>query len=191
MFGYNRGREILKNPYLDGVRATAGNPVTPNTAGGVTLEPLARQVQFARLRLTNFTVNIDADDDFGSKKLLDLPAGAVIVSAAVVDLTVAVAGFQTNTVANLDLALGTAAIATVDFTGAGEDNITPKIDGVGAGATGTMKGNSTVASSTFNVPLDPGAKAIYVNCVDVTNADGTVTLNGLIEVGFIDLGAPA
>jgi hypothetical protein len=185
---YERGRVELLNPVLDSARVTSGDAVTPGT--GVTLERLGRQVQMARLRLTNFVVNVAAASDFGSTKLLDLPAGNVIVVGGIADLTALVAGFTTNTVEAVDLALGTVAMASIDFSGAGEDDVTPKIDGVGAGTTGTIKGaTGNTEKLLFKAA---GANAVFINVADpVAAGTGVLTLNGLIDIAYIDLGKPS
>ena len=143
-----------------------------------------------RLKLTDFVVTVPNADNFGATKLLTLADNNLEFKWAVVDLAAVVLGFTTNTVAAVDLALGTAEMASTDFSGAGEDDITEKIDGVGAGATGTVKGVSTDALR--NVLIAAGTNAIWVNVSDpVTSGDGTLTLNGYIELTLRELGKPS
>lgn len=185
-----------ENIVLEGHHVQAGGALVPET--GVTLDTADLKLQNPLIRrekllLTDLEVDVLAANDFGSTKLFTFPANNILFLFALLDLTAAVAGFAVNTVAAVDIALGTAAIAAPgDFTNAGEDDITLKIDGVGAAATGTIKGVSD--ATLVNALIAAGTNAVYANVADgVTTASGTgvLTLNGLVEITYLDLSKPS
>lgn len=176
-----KARTIIDNLVVDGDFVRNGADVTPGT--GVTLETQCSAVKRAKLKLTNFVVTVDADDDFGSTKLCDLPNSNLLILGAMVDLTaVGAGGFTLEQ--NLDLAIGTVATASADFSNAGEDNIVAKIDGT---AGGVVDGSSISIGAL--VPIAAGASNdVFVNVAtgDIAT-DGTVTLNGFIVIYYIDI----
>lgn len=156
---------------------------------GVVATSTPHFVRKVRLQLTNKVVSMTAAQDFGSTKLADLPAGNMIVLGVVADLAVTVAGLTVNTAAALDVALGTTATASVDFSNAGEDNLMQKVDGVGGSATGTVKGAGLSDGALSNVGLAAGAKALYLNASSaVASGTGTATFTGWVDVFYVDMG---
>ncbi len=177
----------FKNLWVGGRKLSAGLPLIPNAAQGVKANRGARLVQADRFDLTSFVLSAAAADDFGSTKLCDLPNTGAIILGAVIELAGLVAGFASNVGTAVDLALGTVATTTVDFSVAGEDNIVAKIDGTGAGTTATVKGQTADATKLVFVAPGP-SNAIYVNFSDpVTSGTGTFTASGFITVFWIDL----
>lgn len=143
-----------------------------------------------RFRLSGLSVSVAAADDFGSVKLCDLPSDNLLILGAVVELTSTQSGFTSNNGSAIDLAIGTAATASTDFSGSNEKNLVAKIDGTGTTA-GSIKGGS-VEGSVGVVALAQGAKSVYINVADpVTSATGTILLSGYIDLIVVDLGAHA
>lgn len=184
-----------ENVVLEGHRTIAGGALTLESGVSLLTAPPNHMLVLPMLRrekltLTNFTVDVLAANDYGSSKLFTFPANNILFLFALLDLTALVAGFATNTVATVDLALGTVATTSTDFSNAGEDDITLKIDGVGAAATGTIKGVSD--STLVNQFIAAGTNAVYANVSDpVTTGTGTLTLNGVIEITYLDLSKPS
>jgi hypothetical protein len=177
-----KGRVLMPNLVTDGGRTlpVAADPVA---ATGATLGKFERSIRVARFYLTNLTADVLAANDYGSKKLCDLPNTALVIVGAVVDLTAAVTGTGSS-LANVDLAIGTVATASANFSTAGEDNLVAKIDctaqGVIDGASGATETNVFVAA---------GTNAVYINVAtgDISTA-GTVVLNGVVDLLYIDVG---
>lgn len=147
----------------------------------------ARPINYDTLTLASFVVSLAAADDFGSRKLCDLPNTGIIIVGAVIEVAGTVAGFASNVGTAVDLAVGTVATASTTFANAGEKDIIPKIDGTGASTTATVKGQSTTTEK--NLFVAPGSSnAIYINVSDpVTSGTGTLTLDGFVTVLWIDL----
>lgn len=174
-------RTTLEHAFIDNAELRMGLSVTPGT--GVIAEYAANPYRRARLKLTGFVVSVTAANDYGGTKLCDLPNSNLMILGAIVDLQ-ATAGGGFSTLANLDLAIGTVTTASAAFSNAGEDNIVPKID---SSAGGVVDGAS--GSTEVNVFLAAGTNALFVNVATGNIAtDGTVTLDGYIDVIYLDLG---
>lgn len=184
-----RQKTYLPNAVVGGAEVSLGLAPTPNT--GVTLKRFERPVQVARLTLAAFVVSMTAANDFGGTLLVDLPNSKLLIVGTVVDLAVTVAGLATNTAVSLDVAVGTVTTASAAFSNAGEKDIVAKIDGVGATATGTVKGASAAAET--NVLVAAGAtNKLWLNASSpVTSGTGTATFTGTIDVYYVDLGTPS
>jgi hypothetical protein len=165
--------------------------IAPTPTAGVTVTESAKVDNTIVLTLAAKAVSVASGDDFGSVELLTLPNRNLLIVACVVDLAATVAGLATETVETVDYAIGTVATASKTFANAGEDNLTPKIDGVGAAAAGTVKGASS--SATINVHIAAGASnKVFLNVgTEVTADTGTVTVTGTITLVIRDLGVPA
>lgn len=173
--------------WVGGRKLGAGLSPVPNAAQGVTVNRGARLVQAETFLLTNFVVSLAAADDFGSKKLCDLPNTGAIILGSVIEVAGLVAGFASNVGTAVDLALGTVATASTTFANAGEKDLIAKIDGTGAGTTATVKGQTATAEKLVFVA--PGSSnAIFINVSDpVTSGTGTFTMSGFVTVFWIDL----
>lgn len=169
----------------DSVQIDVGNAPVPGSAA-VTIARVARPLRMAQCRLVNFQVSVAAASDFGSLKLLDLPTDRALVVGTSVNLTTVPVGFASDVGTAVHLALGTVATASTTFLNAGEDNLCPDLTGTGAGSPGAVNGGS--GATETNVLLAAGAKSIFVNVADpVTAGTGTLTLNGIITVFYLDL----
>lgn len=179
-----RGNYVIPGLQVGG--GVAITPAAPTAATFVTQTLRTLPVRSVLFNLAAFTVAMSAANDFGSRKLCDLPNTNLIILGAAIDLTGTVSGFASDVGTAVDLALGTVATASAAFSNAGEKDIVPKIDGTGAGTTVTITGaNTTTEKNTF---IAAGASnAIFVNASDpVTTGTGTLTLAGTIELFYID-----
>lgn len=181
----SRTRSSFPNLEVGGAIIGSGRSVTPNAAAGVALTPLSLVPRRAQLRLENVAVAVDADDDFGSVKLLDLPDGNLVVIGALVDLTF-VGADGIDTPANVDVAIGTVATASSGFTNSGEDDIVPKLDGT---AGGVVQGGPTATEALGF--LAASSDSVYLNVGVSIGSDGSATFNGTVELIYLDLGDPA
>lgn len=164
----------------------------PTPASGVTLgRPQLAHPTIFTLSLNSVSVTVDSGDDFGSAEICTLPNTGIILLGAVTDLSVSVADIDTAQVDAVDFAVGTVATTSTTFANAGEKNLMPKIDGVGAAETGTAKGGLT--SAVAPVSVTPGAaNKVYLNLsTPVTAGTGSVTVTGTVKLVLIDVGVPA
>lgn len=176
-----QGRFIADDARLDN-----GADVTPNTAAGVAMDSRMRPVRMARLTLTDVEVSIAAASDFGSVKLIDFPATTVVVLGINLDLVATADGSVITDVTTVDYAVGTAALASTDFSGAGEDNLVAEND-VASG--GVMNARTTAALS-LPLTLDAGNNDVYLNVqAAVTAGTGTVSFTGTVDIFYFDIGA--
>lgn len=171
---------------IDGAVLDNGDPVTANVASGVKLENLARPVRVARLTLTDVEVSIAAASDFGSVKLIDFPAGTIVVFGVNLDLVAVADGSVITDVTAVDYAVGTAALASTDFSGAGEDNLVAEND---VAALGVMNARTTAALG-LPLTLNAGNNDVYLNVqAAVASGTGTVTFSGTVDIFYFDIGS--
>lgn len=166
---------------------TVGRRVgTPTTGAALSTRPLVTQ----RITLSGFVVSMAAADDFGGTKLLDLINADLVIVSAVLNLAVVVAGLAVNTAAALDVALGTVTTASAAFSNAGEKDVVPKIDGVGATATGTVIGQGTTTEALKAIAAG-ASNALFLNASSaVTTGTGTATFTGTIDLIMVDPTGP-
>lgn len=159
-------------------------------AAGVTSVPRGLMIQRETLTLA-VTISLLAANDYGSVKLVDLPAGNLIIVGAKVDIAGTVAGMTTNTIDQAHVSLGTVATASNSLGTAGCANIVPSTIGVvTTGAAGTFKGMTTTTEKLLYVAN--AANSIYLSAIQaVTSGTGTITITGTVELDFLTLGAPS
>jgi len=182
-----KGRASFGSIVIDGLLAKVGlKPTAKVTAAQV---GTFRVVQRQLCVLTNEAIALAAADDTVGVKLFDLPNTNLIFVGANIDLAGTVASFQTNTGANLDFALGSAQIASASttFAGTNEKNLIPKTDATGGAGVIAMKGTVT-ATEILKLIAAGASNAVWLNLVNVTNADGIVTLSGTVELYYVDIG---
>jgi hypothetical protein len=174
------------NLYLEsaGRKISQGLSSTPNTAGGVTAEKLARGYQVERLTLTAAEIEIDEANDYGSLKLVDLPASNIIVAGVVVNLVCTVDGTVITDPEDIDYAVGTAALASTDFSNAGEKNLVGEND---VAALGVMQ--AAVSDTEDSLFLAAGAKAVYLNIQATIGTTATQSFAGTVDLIYLDLGS--
>lgn len=178
-------QKLRGNIVIDGAIIDNGESVTPNTAAGVSLETRVRPMRMALLTLTSVPVSIAAAQDFGSVKLLDFPANSIMIMGVNVNLVASPDAVVTD-VTTIDYAIGTAALASTDFSNAGEDNLVAEND---VAAQGVMNVRSTAALS-LPLVFDAGNNDIYLNVqAAVASGTGVPTFSGTVEVFYIDLGS--
>lgn len=175
----------IKDLYLEAVRKVRqGLSSTPNTSAGVTAEKLARGYQVERLTLSDVEIEIDEANDYGSVKLVDLPSSNVLILGAVVDLVCTVDGTVITDPEDIDYAIGTAALASVDFSNSGEKDIVDEAD---VAALGVMQAAS--GASQVNLFKAKGTNAVYLNIQATIATTATQSFAGTIDLIFVDLGS--
>lgn len=174
------------NLYLESVarRMVQGLSSTPNTAAGVTGEKLARAYQVERLTLTSVGIEIDEANDYASVKLVDLPSSNVMILGAIVDVVCTVDGVVITDPEDIDYAIGTAALASIDFSGSGEKDICPEADVAAAGV--MQLATSSTEANNFQAK---GTNAVYLNIQATIATTATQTFNGTIDLIYVDLGS--
>lgn len=165
-------------------KISQGLSSTPNAAGGVTAEKLARAYQVERLTLAAAEIEIDEANDYGSLKLVDLPSSNVLILGAIVDLVCTVDGVVVTDPEDIDYAIGTAALASTDFSGSGEKDVCPEAD---VAALGVMQLATTATEA--NLFKAKGTNAVYLNIQATIATTATQTFNGTIDLVYVDLGS--
>lgn len=162
----------------------------PTPVAGVAMNSNVRLPLKHEFVLSALSVSLLAANDYGSVKLCDLPTNALQILSVMVDLTSTQSGFASNNGSAIDLAIGTAATASTDFSGTNEKNLVAKIDGTGTTA-GSVVGSS-IEGSVAVTGLAQGAKAVYLNVADpVTSGTGILLLSGKVIIEYLDCGAHA
>lgn len=179
----NRVKTSFDSAQVAGVEWDNGLACTPNAAAGVTRTGTAkmRAPRLLELTLTAVEVDITAANDYGSTKLFDLPNSNVMIMGCVFDGVVTGDAVITD-VTQVDLAIGTAATASTDFSGTDEKDVCPKID-VAAEGVAVMK---TTDTEKNNIKAK-GTNAVYLNAACTIGSDATITVAGTVKVLVLDL----
>ena len=156
----------------------------PNAAGLVTGVKLSRPYQVEQLTLAATPIEIDEANDYGSVKLADLPTSNLVILGALVDIVCTVDGVVITDPEDLDYAIGTVALTSIDFSNAGEKNVCPEKN---VAAAGVMQ-NVTTATEQ-NAVLTKGTNALYLNIQAAIATTAIQTFAGTITLFYVDLGA--
>jgi len=158
----------------------------PTMASGITNEAQPLVIRRERIVLDGVTVAITAALDYVAQELLTLANTNAIIFGTVVNLVGVGDGTGVDTIENVDIAVGTVATTSTDFSNAGEDNLCEKIDLTAAGVgQGDSLDNTTPALVFVGAAAD---NKIYLNMACAITADGSVTFTGTIDVFWADLG---
>jgi hypothetical protein len=117
-------------------------------------------------------------------KLVDLPASNIIVAGVVVNLVCTVDGTVITDPEDIDYAVGTAALASTDFSNAGEKNLVAEND---VAALGVMQ--AAVSDTEDSLFLAAGAKAVYLNIQATIGTTATQSFAGTVDLIYLDLGS--
>ncbi len=179
---------------VDQLEATGG--ATANGTGVTVVEELG--IIRATLTLVDTPVVL-ADNAgvvaYGSLKVLDLPAGAILFLGAVADLDLTLSSAGVNADWDGDIGLGTAAAGnSATLTGTEQDlcptTATPQA--VASVTTGNMKSTSTEAAKVLDGTS--AAVDVYLNLLvddadhDVTSTPANIIVNGTITFSYVKLG---
>lgn len=179
---------------VDALQATGG--ATANGTGVSVVESLG--IIRATLTLANVAVPL-ADNAgvvaYGSLKVLDLPAGAILFLGAVADLDITKSSAGVNDDWDGDISLGSVAAnngATLATTEQDFCPTTPTPQASAGATTGNMKSTSTEAAKVFDgtgTAID-----VYLNVLvddadhDVTGTACNLIFNGTITFSYVKLG---
>ncbi len=188
------------NRYEKNLILTPGNfKVTPPSivtpANSIPMENALLGIARYRFKLAGKTLSMAAANDFGALQLVDnLPVKNFLIVGALFDLVYSVAGFAVNQGDAMDFALGTVTTASAAFSNAGEDDLIEKVDGVGAGASGTAIGHFFDLTSPAVIFKDAGANNdLFLNASSaVTSGTGVITFatGSIVDLFAIDLDEP-
>ncbi len=170
---------------IDGALYDNGLPTAPESTG-VTLTDMATPYRRARINLTGVVVPVTAALDFGSVLIATFPNSNILLLGAVMDLAAVEDGVGITVPEAVDFALGSVPLASVDFSNGGEQDVIAEGD---VSAAGVMEG---VSSDTEDSQFLAAAadNEIYVNVQATISTDGDVTLDGFVDLVYVDLGAP-
>lgn len=166
----------------------------PSTArGGYT--DLVNAVDGGLIQKLSYTldgaiISVDADDDYGSYKVDDLPNSNFIVVGARVDITAEKDGTGIGASTQPVFGVGSAPASNSTLSGA----MVNFLDGVALATANPAPVERSVNqnSSPGLLFLDAGASnGIYLNAALAISADGSLEVDGTVEVWVLELGGPA
>lgn len=183
---------------LNGFTWFANNRLSRTTSSlpagitGVTKTETLGNTVTVELTLTSKSIamtDAGAAGSHGSLKLLDLPAGYIVVVGAVTDLTIARVGTAITATAAVVGSLGSTAVATDDATlTSTEADIVPSTTATLTAGAGTMDGLATAISYQN---ATSSAKAVYLNFA-IPDAGSTgndaLLVNGKIFLTIVNTG---
>jgi hypothetical protein len=158
---------------------------------GVVIKDQMVTVRRARLTLTAFSIAVLAANDYGGTKLLDLPDRNIMLLGMEVDTVVTKQGNTNGVVAATDItmAVGTATASNATLSGAMIDVIEGTSITPDTLAVDFEKHSNDQATATFPKKIADGANsALYMNIAAAITADSSVTVDGIIDIFYVDLG---
>lgn len=173
-------RTSLPNLEVEGALVKSGRALIANPAIDVRQ---VEEVLTPRKAVFHIDVTIPITEalDYASVKLCDLPTGTTLILGALADL-LAVGSGGVDTIANLDVAVGTAAASNATLAST-MVNVLSKLD---SSAGGVVQGANTAALEVEGTTPD-----LFLNVAAAIATDGSVQLVGRIEVLYLDLGDAA
>jgi hypothetical protein len=158
----------------------------PTVGTGITSANQPLMIRRERITLASYLAAITAALDYSSHELLTFANSNVIILGTVVNVVGVPDGVGVTTIANVDIAVGSVATTSTDFSGAGEDDMVEKID-LTAGGVG--QGDSLDNATPALLWVGAGASnKVFLNQAVTIGADGSVTYTGYIDVFYADLG---
>jgi hypothetical protein len=173
---------------IDGGDLDIGNDLTAG-AGTTSIAYDLGLIRKARLTLTAERLTILEANDYGSIELVTFPNKHILLLGVVMDLTATGDGETggVETITDVDVAIGSVATTSTDFSNAGEKAYMAKVDVQAAGVT---EGASTSSEAPVLITAGAANKLILNASCSIT-ADGYVDLTGWIDVFYIDQGKAA
>lgn len=147
-----------------------------------------------RLTLSGFTIAVLAANDYGGTKVIDLAFSNLLILGIEVDTVVTKQGNTNGVVATTDItmAMGTAVASNATLSGAMIDIIEATSITTDALAVDFEKHTNDQGTATFPKKIADGASsALYMNYAGAITADSSVTVDGYINIYYIDLGKMA
>jgi hypothetical protein len=170
---------------------TDGRTLSPAPNTNVTQVESQQIVKHVRMTLTDFVLSVAAAQDYGGTKICDLPDTNIMLLGVEADLVITKGGTTNGLVAatDLDVAVGTA-VASNATLATTMINVLEKVD---------LNDNDLVVdfeahsndNSTSTFPLliaDSATAALYLNIAASITADDTASVDGTIDIFYIDLG---
>jgi hypothetical protein len=181
-----RGAAVAPN-LVDGISAKFGEPAT----GVVSVGDNVAYVRRARLTLTNFAIAVLAANDYGGSKLLDLPDRNIMLLGMEVDCVVTKQGNTNGIVAatDINMSIGTGVAAATPLAGTAIDVIESTAMTADALAVDFEKHSNDQSTISFPKKLaDSATLALFMNITGAITADSSVSVTGIIDIFYIDLG---
>ncbi len=185
MVAIERQRVIRPNA-ADGFSQLIGEAGT-----GVTIENKELQVKRARLTLSGAVITVTQALDYGSLKIVDLPDTNLMLLGMELDLVVTKQGNTNGIVAasDLDMAVGTAPASNATLSGTMLDVIEKADLDTDALAVDFNAHSNDQATALFPRKIgDNASSALYLNLAVAITADSSVTVDGTIDIYYVDVG---
>lgn len=177
--------------------------LAPNLQDGITVQAIEAQgtgvvgsdnacvPRKLRLTLTNFSISVAAGDDYGGTKLLDLADRNLMLLGMEVDCVVTKQGNTNGIVAATDISMsvGTGVAAATPLAGTAIDVIEATSITADALAVDFEKHSNDQSTAVFPKKIADGASsALYMNIAAAITANSSVSVSGIIDIFYIDLG---
>lgn len=181
-------KRLVAEATIDGGDLDVGTDLTAGT-GATSIAYDLCLVRKARITMTAEQVAILEANDYGSALLATFPDKHIVLLGAVMDLTATGDGETggVETITDVDVALGSAATASTDFSNAGEKAYMAKID---VQAAGVCEGAATASECPVLITAASTNK-VYINVACSITADGYVEFTGWVDLFYIDMGDAA
>ena len=158
---------------------------------GVVINDQMVTVRRARLTLTAFSIAVLAVNDYGGTKVIDLPFRNIMMLGMEVDTVVTkqnnTSGIITTT--DITMAIGTATASNAVLSSTMVDVIEGTSLTADTVAVDFEKHSNDQATATFPRKIADGATAaLFINIAAAITADSSVTVDGIIDIFYVDLG---
>ncbi len=171
---------------LDGLTTPIAEPNT-----GVAVNDRLMTVRRCRVTLTNFAIAVLAAQDYGGTKILDLPFKNMLIFGIEVNCQVTKQANTNGIVAATDITMGigtavasastlaTTMINVIEATAMTADTVTVDF----------QKHTNDQSTAVFPLKVADGANtALFMNIAAAITADSSVSVNGTIDIFYMDLG---
>ncbi len=170
----------------DGVTVPISEPGT-----GVRVNDQFCAVRKCRLTLSGFAISVANAQDYGGTKLCDLPDRNMLILGIEVDCVVTKQGNTNGIVAATDITMGvgSAVASNATLSGAMIDYIEGTAITADALAVDFEKHTNDQSTATFpKKVVDAASTALYMNIAAAITADSSVTVDGFVDIFYVDLG---
>lgn len=177
----------MKPAPRDGAPPTAA-AATVTLVEGSHVGVIAKRASF---KITSGSIAVAEADGFGSFEFADLPTNPISLLAVKTALVLTKDGVGYIAATDLDVAIGTAAATAADLTTTPEESDVVDVNTFAASALAPAVAIHSASNATpAAMVLPTGAKSLFLNLSGATETgeDAVVTVNGTIEITWMDLG---
>lgn len=174
---------VNANAEIQALTAPYNEPTVASVSGLTMRDRNVAGYHVTELVFDGVEITLPEADDYIGTKVLDFPAGRILVQGVTQNMVLTASG-GIGATDSLKYAVGTAAAddTTLDTT---EVDLIPEDANALAAGTKTV-GNALAASAHFDGTST--AKDVYVNFALAVSEDGTIQMDGTIRIAWVFLG---